>query len=384
MRLGTTPVRVTSESKVSQHWTDGLGVVATRALQLLIVGATVAALLWLNQSVTVVTIPLLLALILACAVAPVMGWLRRKGVPSLLATIIVLLSVVAVLTGVVWLIVVTVRNQWEDLASQATQGFNQLVAWVQEQSDNLPFTIDQDQIDSWLASLQEFVTSAQFGSGAIAGVSAVATFITGLVLLVVTLFFFLKDGPRMWEFMLRPFKGEQYERARRVGDKTVTTLGAYVRGTASVAAVDAIGITAGLLILQIPLAIPLGVLVFLLAFIPIVGATLAGILAALVALVSHGFIPALIVVAIVIGVNQLEGNLLQPVLMGRAMKLHSFVILIALTIGTVLGGIVGAIIAVPITAAVWGIINVWNGPDSPPAWAQIKRREKRLAEGKVD
>ena len=239
----------------------------------------------------------------------------------------------------------------------------------------LPFGIDQQQIDQWIASIQDFITSAQFGSGAIAGVSIVANFATGFVLLVVVLFFFLKDGPRMWEFLLRPFRGSAEARARRIGDKTVSTLGAYVRGTASVAFVDAVGIGIGLWILQVPLALPLAVLVFLLAFIPIVGATLAGILAALVALVSNGLVNALFVVGVVVLVNQLEGNFLQPVLMGRSMKLHAFVILIALTVGTVLGGIVGAVLAVPITAVAWGIVQVWDGPNTPARWARRRSSE---------
>jgi len=189
------------------------------------------------------------------------------------------------------------------------------------------------------------------------------------------LFFFLKDGPQLWEFMLRPFRGRNYTRARRIGDKTVSTLGSYIRGTAAVAFVDAVGIGVGLWILQVPLALPLAVLVFLLAFIPIVGATLAGILAALVALVSNGLVNALFVVGVVVLVNQLEGNFLQPVLMGRTLKLHAFVILIALTIGTVLGGILGAVLAVPITAVAWGAIQVWDGPDKPARWARQKRVE---------
>ena len=149
--------------------------------------------------------------------------------------------------------------------------------------------------------------------------------------------------------------------------------GAYVRGTASVAFVDAVGIGIGLWILGVPLALPLAVLVFLLAFIPIVGATLAGILAALVALVANGWVNALFVVGLIVLVNQLEGNFLQPVLMGRSMKLHSFVILIALTVGTVLGGIVGAVLAVPITAVAWGIVQVWDGPNTPARWARRRK-----------
>lgn len=131
------------------------------------------------------------------------------------------------------------------------------------------------------------------------------------------------------------------------------------------AAVDAVFIGLGLVILQVPLALPLAVLTFLLAFIPIVGATLAGVLAALVALVANGPVNAILVIAVVIGVNQLEGNLLQPVVMGRALKLHALVVLLALTIGTILAGILGAVLAVPLAAVAWGIINVWDGPDLP-------------------
>ncbi|WP_300591591.1 AI-2E family transporter [Microbacterium sp.] len=352
-------------------WGDKFGVLATRGLQIIVVVALAAGVIWGLRQLTLVVIPVLLALIFASAFAPVMGWMRRRGVPSILATLVALLAIVLILGGVGWLIVWAVRDQWDSLYSQAQAGAQQLWQWVQ----TLPFGIDQQQIDQWIASIQDFITSAQFGTGAIAGVSVVANFATGFVLLVVVLFFFLKDGPRMWEFLLRPFRGSAEARARRIGDKTVSTLGAYVRGTASVAFVDAVGIGIGLWILGVPLALPLAVLVFLLAFIPIVGATLAGILAALVALVANGWVNALFVVGLVVLVNQLEGNFLQPVLMGRSMKLHSFVILIALTIGTVLGGIVGAVLAVPITAVAWGIVQVWDGPDTPARWARRKSTE---------
>lgn len=358
-------------------WADGLGVLATRSLQVMIVVTIAAAMILGIQQVTVVTIPLVIALIFASAFAPVMSWLRRRGVPSLLATLLALLAILVILGAVLWLIVWAVRDQWDQLYTQAQQGVQDVLAWAR----TLPFDVDHDQVDQWISTLTDFVTSAQFGSGAIAGVSAVATFITGLVLMVVMLFFFLKDGPQMWAFLLRPFRGEHYERAVRVGDKTVSTLGSYVRGTATVAAVDAVGILIGLLILQVPLAIPLAVLVFLLAFIPIVGATLAGTLAALVALVANGWVVALLVVGVVVLVNQLEGNLLQPVLMGRSMKLHAFVVLVALTVGTVLSGIVGAVLAVPITAVAWGIVQVWDGPDTPARWARPKRRDRTVADG---
>ncbi|MCT2086839.1 AI-2E family transporter [Microbacterium enclense] len=351
-------------------WADGFGRLAVRAIQIIVVVVLVAGLIWGIQQVTLVIIPLILALIFASAFGPVTMWMRRKGVPSVLATLITLLAVVAVLAGLGWLVVNAVIDQWDELSSQAVEGFQQAQDWYH----TLPFAISPDQVNQALNAIGDFVTSAQFGSGALAGVSAVASFLTGLVLMVVILFFFLKDGPRMWEFVLRPFRGSDYDRARRIGDKTVTVLGSYVRGTASVAAVDAIGIYIGLLILQVPLALPLAVLVFLLAFIPIVGAVTAGILAALVALVTNGWVVALIVVGVVVLVNQLEGNFLQPVLMGRTMKLHSFVVLVVLAGGTAIGGILGTLLAVPLTAVAWGIVSVWNGPDQPAEWARRKKR----------
>lgn len=349
-------------------WADGFGRLGIRSIQIIVVGVVVAAVIFALQYLTLVTIPLMIALILACAFAPVMGWMRRRGIPALLATVLTLLAIVVLLTGIGWLIVWAVRDQWDELSAQAVEGVQSVIAWVQ----TLPFAPDQEQLDEWLASVLEFVTSAQFGSGALAGVGAVANFVTGFVLMATILFFFLKDGPQMWEFMLRPFRGEHYVRARRIGDKTVGVLGSYVRGTALVALVDAVGILIGLLILQVPLAIPLSVLVLLLAFIPIVGAVLAGVVAALVALVANGLVNALFVVGVVVLVNQLEGNFLQPFLMGRSMKLHAFVILVVLTIGTVLGGIVGAVLAVPIAAAAWGAVQVWDGPGLPARWARPK------------
>ncbi|AND15495.1 AI-2E family transporter [Rathayibacter tritici] len=352
-------------------WSDGLGRFATRCLQVVVVLLLASVLVFAMTQLTLVLIPVMIAIILAAAIHPVLAWMRRKGVPSILATWLALIGLLAILSAVAWLITVAVRSQWDELVRSASDGITSLQDYVQ----HLPFQITDEQIESARQSVVDFLTSSSFGSGALAGVSAAANFITGLVLMIVVLFFFMKDGPKIWEFLLRPFTGADYERAKRVGHKTVDVLGGYVRGTATIAAVDALGIGVALAIIQVPLAIPLAVIVFLTAFIPIVGATAAGILAALVALVANGPIAALIVILVVIVVNQLEGNFLQPVVMARSLKLHPLIVLIALTVGTVLAGIVGAVLAVPIAAVVWGIVSIWNGPADPAEPARQKRPE---------
>ncbi|PPI56512.1 AI-2E family transporter [Rathayibacter toxicus] len=352
-------------------WNDALGRRAFRCLQVLIILALAAVVVFAVTQLSLVLIPVMIALILASAIHPLLAWLRRRGVPSILATWLALIGLLVVLGAVVWLIVVAVSDQWDELMSRASEG----VASLQSSLQQLPVTVSQEQIESARQSVGDFFTSGAFGTGAVAGVSAAANLLTGLVLMLVVLFFFMKDGPKIWEFFLRPFTDSGYERARRIGTKTVAVLGGYVRGTAIVAAVDAIGIGVALAIIQVPLAIPLAVIVFVTAFIPIVGATAAGIVAALVALVANGPIAALIVILVVIAVNQLEGNLLQPVVMARSLKLHPLIILIALTVGTVLAGIIGAVLAVPIAAVVWGIASIWNGPNQPAEPIRRKRTE---------
>ncbi|MGI8393920.1 AI-2E family transporter [Leucobacter sp. Z1108] len=345
-------------------WRDGLGLLATRSLQIIIVVLLVAGLIWGLRILSTVVIPILLALILASTFWPATRWLRARGVPGALIAVIELFAIVLILSGVAWLITWAVRDQWDELSAQAQSGLQELLSWI----NTLPFAPSSEQLDEWQGQLVDFITTADFGSGAVAGVGAVASFVTGLILMVVVLFFFLKDGPAIWHFVVRPFEGRSLARAERIGAKTVDTLGSYIRGTASVALIDAVGIGIGLVILQVPLALPLAVLVFLLSFIPLVGATVAGILAALVALVANGPLSAVLVVGVVILVNQLEGNFLQPVLMGRALRLYPLVILLALTVGTVLAGILGAVLAVPLAAVAWGIIQVWDGPDLPAKW----------------
>ena len=354
--------------------TDRLGWLGLRSGQILLVIILAAVFIFGLVQLKLVVIPVLIALILAAALSPVINGLRKRGVAAILATWITLLGGIAVFGGIITLIVFAVRNQWDELFSSASEGIDHL----QEYLTDGPIPIDPKQIDDARTAVVDFLTSSQFGTGALAGASAVFELLTGTVLLVVILFFFLKDGGQIWNFFLTPFKGERLARGRRIGHTSLRVLGGYVRGTAIVAAVDATAIGIGLFVLQVPLALPLAVIVFLGAFSPLIGATAAGVLAALVALVASGPGVALIVIIIVIGVNQLEGNFLQPVVMAQSLKLHPLVILVALTAGTILGGIVGAVLSVPIAAVTWAIAKAWKAPGTPtPRVVQPKRRLRK-------
>lgn len=358
-------------------WGDSLGRASIRTAQVLLLVLLSVVVVYALIQVRLVVIPALLALILAAAIAPFVHWLRRRGWPSTAATslsfVVLLLAFGAVITGIVF----AVMSQAGELASKATEGFDRVYDFVRTG----PIPIDDQQIQQARDAAIDFATSSTVGAGAISGLSAAGNFITGALLMAVILFFFLKDGERIWAFMLRAFKGKNLVKARLAGERSLNVLGGYVRGTSIVAFVDAFFIGLALVFMGVPLALPLAALTFIGAFIPLIGATLAGVLAALVALVANGPLAALVVIIVVIVVNQLEGNFLQPVVMGQALNVHALVILLALTAGTILAGIIGAILAVPLVAVAWAAIKAWNSADdiTPAAIAEAEH-ETRLNE----
>ncbi len=359
-------------------WTDVMGRLSIRSLQLLLIGAVAGLLVFAMLNLTVVVIPTLIAIILASALWPLVQ-LARRGMPTVLAAWTVLLGALLVIGGVGTGLVFSVINQWPTLVDQAVQGINQLRQVVDDLMSNFGITIDQEQIDGAIDSATTFLTSSAFGTGAVNTIGAAGSFLTSLILLLVVLFFFLKDGDRIWAFFISWTPQHFRDNWIASGDRAVQTFGSYIRGTALIAAIDAIAITIALLILQVPLALPLGVIIFLGGFIPVIGATVAGALATLVALVTNGPVVALIILAVVIVVQQLDGNLLQPVVMAQTLNLHALVILIALTAGTVLAGVVGALLSVPLTAVAWDIIKVWTGRDQTPEFGPVAQAREQIA-----
>lgn len=343
-------------SRPSSPWVDGLGRTSIRCAQGLLVALVLALVVYAAVQLRVVVIPLLLAALVASAAAPLVGFLTRHRFSRALATATVLLAGIVLLAAVGYFIVVTVAGQWAELSKSAGQGLDQLQRFVTDG----PVPVSDAQLTQAREAAVNVLTGQQFRSTAISGLSTVATVVTGLVLGLVVLFYFLKDGPRIWAFLISAAQGPAHARLAHVGVNATGVLGGYVRGTAGVALVDAVFIGGGVALLGVPLAIPIAVVTFVGAFIPLVGATAAGILAALVALVTSGPTTALFVVLIVVAVNQIEGNLLQPLLLGKALSLHPLAILVALTAGTILAGIIGTLISVPIAAVVWSAVTTWN------------------------
>ena len=349
---------------------DSLGRSATRAAQVLLLLVLVVAAVYSFIQLKLVVIPVIIALILASALSPLVT-LLEKWMPRTVAAVISLLLGLLTFGGIVTVAVVGVRSQFDALAESVSTGIDEIIAFIEDG----PLPIDQQQIDDAREAIIDFATSSQFGSGALAGVSTVIEVITGIVLGLFVLFFFTKDGPMIWAFLIKPLTPVKHVKAERAGSRAVETLGGYVRGTAIVAFVDAFFIGLALVILQVPLALPLAVIVFIGAFIPIVGATLSGVIAALVALVTVDVTAAIWVLVVVIAVNQIEGNFLQPVVLGKTIKLYSLVVLLALTAGTILGGIVGTLLSVPIAAVAWAIIKSWNEPLTAADLARVRERQ---------
>jgi len=357
--------KATHSSTQASPWADGFGRLAVRCTQTLLVLALGALLVVVMVRLRLVVVPVLIAILLAAAISPLVRLLQRVGLPPALAVWVSMLSGFLAIGAVVGIVVAGVRSQWEDLRTEAEEGLGELQRYLASG----PVPIDEGQLDQARSAVVEALQGEQFRAGAIQGATVAVEAVAGVFLGAVILFFLLKDGERIWEFLLRPLSGNRLGRMRLVGERSVDVLGGYVRGTAIIALVDSVIIGIALVVLGVPLALPLALVVFVGAFIPLVGATVAGALAALIALVANGPVTALIVLGVVIAVNQIEGDVLAPVVLGRALSLHPLAILLALTVGTILAGIIGALLSVPLAAVAWTAVTTWNEDraDTAPA-----------------
>jgi predicted PurR-regulated permease PerM len=329
------------------RWLQAAGAWSWR---LLFVAVVVYLIYLVAGRLTVVVVPCLAALLLTALLQPLTGRLHRAGMPMLAATWCTLLGAVIVLAGTITLVTVRVQAEYPTLESQVRHTSKQLQTWMAGPPLHLKTTSLQklsDQVTTYLSQHKTVVAGTVVTGGEI-----VVEILAGVVLMLFVTFFLLKDGERIWSWLIRVFGRDGSARADRAGRAAWLAVIYYMRGTVLVAATHAVVIAATLAIVGVPLVAAMAVLVFLSSFIPLVGLLFAGALVILLTLVTKGWIAAVIVLAVFVGEDQLESHLLQPLVVGRIVRLHPLAVILVLAVGSVVAGIPGAVVAVPIAAAI--------------------------------
>ena len=328
--------------------TRGLKASAAWAVRLSAIGIGLYLLFWLLSQVWVGVRPIILAIILSTIFWPPVAWLRKHRWPPALAAAAVLLAGLAVAAGVIAAIAPSLLDQATDIADSASRGIETVRRWL----SGPPISLSSERIDEAVASATDRLrdNATDIAGGVLTGVSALTSTIANTLLVLVLTFFFIKDGPAFLPWVRREAGNVIGRHLTEVLVRTWKTVGDFIHVQALVSFIDALLIGLGLLILGVPLAPALAVLTFIAGFVPIVGAIAAGGLAVLVALFTNGPTTALLVLALIILVQQVEGNVLQPLLQGKSLQLHAAVVLLAIAAGGTLFGITGAFLAVPAAA----------------------------------
>lgn len=319
---------------------------AAIAWRLLAILAAIAATVYTLAYLRVVVLPVIIALLLSTVLRPPARWLTRHRFSDAAAAGTVLVLAIAILASAVAMAGAAVGRQFSDLADSVKDGIRQAGDALAQPPFNLSEADIQDKIDEYVHKLSD--SSSSLTDGALHGAIVVGELFTGLIITLLLLFFFIKDGPELWRWVVETFGGRQRTRMDEMAQRCYTALSGYVRGLVLVGIADATMIGTGLLILGVPLIAPLMLLTFLGAFIPLIGAFSAGLAAVLIALVSGGPVTALIVLGLVIAVQQVEGHILYPIIMGRTVKVHPIAVILALAVGGISAGIIGVFISVPI------------------------------------
>ena len=329
--------------------------------RLLVIVAAVVALLWVMARLKVIVVPVAVAVMIAALMIPAVDWLDRRGAPRGGAVALAVFSGIGVFGGILTFVVSQFISGLPELVEQVSRSIENATQWLIEGPAHL--SVEQiDKVgDTAIAAMRD--NQEKLTSGALSTAATLTEIVTGALLTLFTVIFLLYGGRQIFDFLTRIVPAQSRERVRDAGRAGFHSLTGYVRATALVALVDAVGIGAGLAIMGIPLALPLASLVFLGAFIPVVGAVITGLLAVVVALLTKGVVVALITLGLIIGIMQLESHVLQPILMGRAVSIHPLAVVLAIATGAVLAGIVGALLAVPAVAFLNSAIRVLIATD---------------------
>ncbi|BCW53837.1 putative PurR-regulated permease PerM [Arthrobacter sp. AG367] len=342
------PLRVLTDRELDKDIPYGIRIAASWSWRLGLILLMVGTLVWLLSHITLLIIPIMVAALLAGLLSPVTVWLKRHGLPAGLAVAVTVLGFIGVIVGALALVGRQLAVGFGELYSQALEGVRQVQDWLSAG----PLHLTAAQIDQYIKEATDALqnNSSSILSGALSFGSTAGHFAAGMLLSLFILIFFLLEGDRIWAFLVKMLPRKARAATFGAGRRGWASMVSYARIQMFVAAVDALGIGVGAAIIGVPLALPLGVLVFLGSFIPVVGALLTGIVAILLALVANGPINALIMLAIVLLVQQLEGHILQPLVMGKAVSLHPVAVILSVAAGSYLAGIPGALFSVPILA----------------------------------
>ena len=333
----------------------GMDLAAAWAWRFVVVCAAGAIVLYLLDLFLVVVLPVVIALLIAALVSPVVAWLERLGLPRKLAALLIVVLGVLGIAALVTFVGNQVSSGMGDLSDQVVNGINQIRDWLRDG----PLNITDSQLSNGLDQAQNKLSkmSSEAVSTATEVGTAVGHIVAGLFIVLFATYFFLADGTMIWTWIVRIFPRAARTRADSSGRVAWRSLTQFVRATVMVAGTDAIGIMIGAAILQVPFVSAIGVLVFLGAFIPLVGAFVSGTVAVLVALVAQGPVTALIMFGVVVLVQQIEAHILQPFLMGRFVSVHPLGVIIAIALGVIVAGIPGALIAVPLAASLNAVVQ---------------------------
>lgn len=326
----------------------GLIIATDWSWRIIVIATAVALSILIIAQLSFIVIPLLIALLLSAIISPLFNWLVRRRVPKWLATIVSVFSLVGIVVGIIWIVVSAVRRSWPSLQAQSLEAYEEFEQFLL----NSPLQVSQAQLQGVFSEFTSSFDTSLLLSGALSIGSSLGTLLIGLTLAVFTLIFFIHDGDQIWRFLTSLFPRNAQvavDGAGRAGWVTFTT---FVKAQVLVALIDAIGIGLGALILGLPLALPIALIVFLGSFVPIVGAFVTGAIAVFIALVYQGFTTAIIMLIVVIVVQQLEGQILQPFIIGKSVRIHPLAVVLAVTAGGFLAGIPGALFAVPLLALV--------------------------------
>ena len=338
--------------------------------RLLLIAAAIAVGLFVVAQLSFLVIPLFVAVLLSALAAPVSIALRALRFPRWLATITTLVVFVVAVGGLVYLVINEVVRGWESLQARTILAYDDFVQYLLDS----PLQVKESQLNEWVTALAtEFnIDSSWILSGALSVTSSVGSWLVGAGIAIFALIFFIHDGARIWEYVVSWFPALARPAILGASRSGWSTLIEFVKVQIFVAFVDALGIGVGALFLGLPLVVPIAVAVFLGAFIPIVGGTVAAALAILVALVYEGPVTALIMLIIVLAVQQLEGQILQPLIMGPALRIHPLAVVLSIAAGGYLAGIAGVLFAVPVVAFTNVVIKYlaagdWRGdPEALP------------------